>query len=95
MDRRAFIGRLVLATLARPRAAPAQPARKVARIGIRGLGVTSDLVGPQPRSPSTSALLQGLRELGYVYGVINVKAAKSIDLAIPQSVLLRADEVLQ
>ncbi len=68
MDRRAFIGSLVLATLARPCAAPAQPARRVTRIGILGLGVNSDLVGPQPRSLSTNALLQGLRELGYVYG---------------------------
>jgi hypothetical protein len=29
MDRRAFIGSLALGTLAVPRAAPAQPARKV------------------------------------------------------------------
>jgi putative ABC transport system substrate-binding protein len=68
MDRRAFIGSLALGTLAAPRAAAAQPARKVYRIGILGLGVTSDLVGPQPPSSSTKALLRGLRELGYVYG---------------------------
>jgi putative ABC transport system substrate-binding protein len=68
-NRRAFIGSLALATLARPRAAPAQPARKVYRIGILGLGSpTSDMVGPQPQSESTAALLRGLRELGYVYG---------------------------
>ena len=54
MDRRAFIGSLALGILAAPRAAPAQPARKVYRIGILSLGVTSDLVGPQPRhQPST------------------------------------------
>ena len=29
---------------------------------------TSNLVGPQPRSPATSAFVSGLRELGYVYG---------------------------
>src|SRR5687768_15710227 len=33
MDRRAFIGGLTLGGLAAPRAAPAQPARKVYRIG--------------------------------------------------------------
>ena len=68
MDRRTFISRLALGTLAVPRAGPAQPARKVARIGILALPETSDLVGPQPRSPVHNALLRGLRELGYVYG---------------------------
>ncbi len=33
IDRRAFIGSLALGTLAMPRAAPAQRARKFARIG--------------------------------------------------------------
>ena len=68
MDRRAFIGSLALGTLAAPRAAPAQPARKVYRIGILSLGTTSDMVGPQPRHPAVNAFLRGLRELGYVYG---------------------------
>jgi putative ABC transport system substrate-binding protein len=69
IDRRAFIGSLALGTLAVPRVASAQPARKVYRIGILGLGPpTSDMVGPQPRNESTAALLRGLRELGYVYG---------------------------
>jgi putative ABC transport system substrate-binding protein len=69
MDRRAFIGSLALGTLAVPRAVPAQPARKVYRIGIlSSRSATSELVGPQPRSPSVNALLRGLRELGYVYG---------------------------
>jgi putative ABC transport system substrate-binding protein len=66
--RRAFIGSLALGTLSVPRVTPGQPARKVYRIGILSLRMTSDLVGPQPRSPATSALLGGLRELGYVYG---------------------------
>mgnify|MGYP003694708921 CR=1 FL=1 len=26
------------------------------------------MIGPQPPNPSASALLRGLRELGYVYG---------------------------
>ena len=69
MDRRAFIGSLALGTLAMPRAAGAQPARKVYRIGILGSSATtSDLVGPQPQNPFFNALLRGLRELGYVYG---------------------------
>ena len=33
-----------------------------------GLAATADLVGPQPRCASTTALLAGMRELGYVYG---------------------------
>ena len=68
MDRRAFIGSLALGTLALPRAAPAQPARKVYRIGVLGLGETAGMVGPQPRGPFSNALVRGLRELGYVYG---------------------------
>src|SRR5262245_8320669 len=68
MDRRAFIGNLALGILAAPRAAAAQPALKVYRIRILSLGVTSDLVGPQPRHPALNAFLRGLGELGYVYG---------------------------
>jgi putative ABC transport system substrate-binding protein len=69
MDRRAFIGGLALGTLAVPRAAQAQPAPKIYRVGILGSRqTTSDLAGPQPRSPEPNALLRGLRELGYVYG---------------------------
>ena len=68
MDRRAFLGSLALGTLALSRVARAQPTRKVYRIGMLGAGPTSDMVGPQPRGPITSAFLRGLRELGYVYG---------------------------
>ena len=68
IDRRQLLG-MVLGTLATPAAAEAQEARKVYRIGILSTNSpTSDMVGPQPRSPLTSALLGGLRELGYVYG---------------------------
>ena len=63
-----FIGSLALGALAVPRVARAEYARKVYRIGILVLRATSDLVGPQTRSPSIQALLRGLRELGYVYG---------------------------
>ena len=58
MDRRAFIGSLALGTLAAPHVARAQSARKVHRIGIlSSTSATSDMVGPQPRSPSVNALL--------------------------------------
>jgi putative ABC transport system substrate-binding protein len=67
MNRRAFIGGVV-GTLAVPRATPAQPARKVYRIGLLSSSATSDIAGPQPRSPFVNALLRGLHELGYVYG---------------------------
>jgi putative ABC transport system substrate-binding protein len=67
MDRRIFIGSLALGSFAVPRVIPAQPTRKVS-IGIIGLMATSTLVGPQPQSPSTSAFVSGLRELGYAYG---------------------------
>ncbi len=60
IDRRAFLGCLTLGTIAVPRAAPAQPARKVYRIGILGLPETSDMVGPHPRSTVHNALVRGL-----------------------------------
>jgi putative ABC transport system substrate-binding protein len=78
MDRRAFIGSLAVGILAVPRAARTQPARKVYRIGILGLG-TSAMVGPQPQGPSANALLRGLRELGYVYGEHFVTEARGAE----------------
>lgn len=68
MDRRLFIGPLALGALAAPRMTRAESPRYAYRLGILTLRATSDLVGPQPRSPSINALLRGLRELGYVYG---------------------------
>ena len=57
------------ARLALPGTAGAQPARKLYRIGIlNNAAASADAVGPQPRSPSVSALLRGLRDLGYMYG---------------------------
>jgi putative ABC transport system substrate-binding protein len=79
MDRRVFIGSLALVPLAVPRATQAQPARKVYRIGILGLGATSELVGPQPRTPSVNALLRGLKEIGFVYGEHFVTEARGAD----------------
>jgi ABC-type uncharacterized transport system substrate-binding protein len=69
MHRRAFVVRLALGFLATPHSARAQAARKLARIGILGFAATtSDMIGPQPRYPSTIAFLRGMQELGYVYG---------------------------
>jgi putative ABC transport system substrate-binding protein len=66
IDRRTFLAGL--AAVAVSRAAGAESARKIYRIGILGNAVASDMVGPQPRNPSTIALLRGMRDLGYVYG---------------------------
>jgi putative ABC transport system substrate-binding protein len=79
MDRRTVIAGFVLSALAVPRVTRAQPARKIARIGILSLGATSDLVGPRPRSPSINAFLRGLGELGYVYGEHYVTEPRGIE----------------
>jgi len=77
MDRRAFIGSLALVTVALPRTAPAQPARKVYRIGILShSGIASNMVGSQPQALNVKALLRGLRELDYVYGQSFVTEAR-------------------
>src|SRR5215471_11085595 len=69
MDRRAFMTMVGGSILAEPLAAEAQQASKVYRIGVLGLGqVTSAMTGPQPPSRWVKALLDGLRERGYVYG---------------------------
>ncbi len=68
MDRRTFAARLVMAAVVASAVAKAQPVRRVYRIGVLGLGTTSDMAGPQPTWPSMKALLGGMRDLGYVYG---------------------------
>ncbi len=68
MDRRGFAARLVMAAVAASGVANAQPVRRVYRIGVLGVGTTSDMGGPQPTSPSMKALLGGMRHLGYIYG---------------------------
>ena len=50
------------------RAPLAVEAQKISRIGMLLNSVTSTMVRPQPRNPSVKAFLDGLRELGYVYG---------------------------
>jgi len=69
IPRRAFIATLTGSLIAAPLAVEAQQGSKVYRIGVLGLApVTSEVTGPQPRSPYIKALLDGLRERGYVYG---------------------------
>ena len=67
MDRRRFLVTSLAGALAASASARAQPARKVYRIGILSVGAaTPDLVGPQRGHAALSALLRGLRELGYM-----------------------------
>jgi putative ABC transport system substrate-binding protein len=61
MTRVSSVVMLIIALLAAPLAAEAQPAGKVYRIGTLNLGSPS-------RSPLAEAFWQGLRELGYVEG---------------------------
>jgi ABC-type uncharacterized transport system substrate-binding protein len=79
MDRRAFVGMIAGGLLGVWQAVRAQPARKVYRIGILGLAATSDLIGPQPRSPSIRALVRGMRDLGYTYGEHFVTEARGAE----------------
>ena len=77
IDRRTLLAGL--AAVAAARAAGAQPARKVYRIGILTLGLSADHVGPEPRSAITAGFLRGLRELGYVYGENFVTEARGAE----------------
>jgi hypothetical protein len=64
MDRRSFIGCLV--GLSAARTALAQPAHKIARIGIISSGfTTAELKGPSPDNATIAAFLRGMRERGY------------------------------
>jgi putative ABC transport system substrate-binding protein len=78
IERRAFVGGIAIGALAAPRIALAQSARKPYRIGVLSLRPASELSGPRPRSKASQALLQGLVDLGYVYGrdfVIEVRGS--------------------
>ena len=87
MDRRTFGGALVLTTVGMTGIARAQPTRRVHRIGIIvSAGPPSELIGPEPQSTSVSALLRGLRELGYVYGrdfLTEVRSAEGLPARFP------------
>lgn len=64
MDRRAFLGSIVLTALSVPRTAGAQAAVRVAKIGVLRPGSPTD---PADRA-SVGAFLTGLQEVGYVPG---------------------------
>jgi len=104
ITRREFISCLAGGLVAAPLAAGAQQAVKMPRIGHLASGADpSDLL--------REAFLQGLRDLGYVEGrnvvieyrsaegklelMTNLKTAETLGLTIPQSVLRRADELIQ
>ncbi len=58
----------------------AQPAAGLRRVGILGNIQSPDLMaGPQPRSQFVSALIQGLRDLGLVYGQHYVTEVRSTE----------------
>jgi len=68
--RRIGLAVVLLSLLATPRGGETKSqTEKVYQIGvIQSSGATGNLVGPNPRSQTLVALLQGLRDLGYVYG---------------------------
>jgi putative ABC transport system substrate-binding protein len=68
MDRREFAARVAVVALALNGAVNAQAVRQPYRIGILGLGTNADMAGPNPSWPSMKALLEGMKDLGYVYG---------------------------
>ena len=69
VDRRSFISGVTLGLLAAPLAAEGQPIGKVWRIGVIGFApATAEMVGPDPPYVYIKALLDGLRERGYLYG---------------------------
>ena len=79
MDRRAFITMVGGSMLAAPVGAEAQPVGKVYRLGYLAAG-SSTLNSPY----ATKFEL-----------VVNVKTAKALVLPIRQSILVRADEIIQ
>src|SRR5262249_55221349 len=67
VDRRAFVACLAVGVLSSAAVAHAQ--RTLPRVGILHFAATtSDMLGPEPRHSSTAAFLDGMRELGYLYG---------------------------
>ena len=89
MKRRTLIGTGGLWVVGR--SAFAQPARKVARIGVLVTAATSGNAGPQQESPSIRALLRGLGELGYVYGQHYVTEARGTEGKPGRSPVLAAE----
>ena len=102
IDRRALITGVASALLAAPRAAEAQPAGKVYRVGlIANAAPISELAGPEPIGPSFRAFVQGLRALGYVEGqnlMLERRSAEGryerFDEIVAELVRLKADVIV-
>jgi putative ABC transport system substrate-binding protein len=95
IGRRSFIGSLALGVFSGPGVVHGQPGRNLYRIGILGSSMytASELAGPQPKSPFTSALLRGLRERGYVYGEHFVTETRSAEGKVERLPSLAAELV--
>ena len=102
MDRRRFLVTSLAGALAAPRAAGAQQAGRMYRLGIIGAAVpVSDLVGSDPINPLTRAFVHALRALGYVQGknlVLDIRSAEGRVDRFPEIarelVRLKADVIL-
>ena len=94
MDRRGFLAGSVT-LLATPLTGEAKQTRRVWRVGmLYGASPASDMVGPNPNSRSARALLQGLRELGYVYGQNLVTEPRSAE-GVPERLPALATELVR